>query len=243
MGQRVNPYGFRLGINKVPHSRWFASTKSEYAQLLGRDHEVRSMIEKRYRKAGISRVITAYIDGQYHVMIYAQMVGVLIGKKGAIIDSLKNEIDAKYGVDSRINVKEIKRADTDAAVVSNTIALKMEERSGGFKMHVKRAMQAAMDAGAKGIKVLCSGRLGGAEIARDEEFVKGSVPLQTLQANISYGSSTAFTTAGTCGVKVWIYNGMDRRKYNPFEGLQDRFSKTAAAEQERAEAAAGTNNN
>jgi small subunit ribosomal protein S3 len=234
MGQRVNPYGFRLGVTKVPHARWYASTEKEYASMIGQDAQIRDMLEKKFRRAGISKIIIARSD-HLNITMFVSSVGMIIGKKGAIIDALKAELDSKYGIETRINVKEVKRVDTDGAIVSNLIATKMEERSGGFKMHVKRAMQSAMDAGALGIKVLCSGRLGGAEIARDEEFVKGSVPLQTLQADISYGSSTAYTTAGTCGVKVWIYNGMNRRKYNPFEGLSDRVSRHATMDHERNE--------
>lgn len=234
MGQRVNPVGFRLGVTKTPHARWYANTEKQYADLIAQDCGIRKLIERRFRRAGISKIIIARSD-HLNITLYVASVGIIIGKKGAIIDALKAELDAKYGVESKINVKEVKRIDTDGPIVANLIASKMEERSGGFKIHVRRAMQAAMDAGALGIKVMCSGRLGGAEIARDEEFVKGSVPLQTLQADISYGNSTAFTTAGTCGVKVWVYNGMIRRKYNPFDGMSDRFSRNATADQERIE--------
>lgn len=223
MGQRSSPIALRLGINRAHDARWFADTKTEYAQQLADDIKLRKLLEKRFKQAGISRIIIArgmYID----VTIHVANVGMIIGKKGATIDALKQELDRMFKTDVRINVKEVQNPDADAQVVAQFLATKMEQR-GAFKTHVKKAISAAMRAGAKGIKVFLTGRLGGAEIARDEEFHEGSVPLQRLNAHIGYGVATAHTTSGTCGVKVWIYTH-DNRVFNPFEGLHDKISQS-----------------
>ncbi len=225
MGQRSNPIGLRVGIIRGTDSRWFANNQKEYSELLGKDVAVRQLILKKFPQAGISRIII----NRSHVMtvtIMTAYAGMIIGKKGAIIDALKVELEALAGVEVRIDIKEVKKPEADAQIVADALAKKMEGH-GGFKMHVKMAMQAAMRQGALGIKVIVKGRLNGVAIARFEEFTEGSVPMQTLRSAVNYGISTARTPSGTCGVKVWIYTGQVL-KYNPFEGTDENFSDIIA---------------
>lgn len=225
MGQRSNPIGLRVGIIRGTDSRWFANSQKEYAAFLGKDVAVRQLITKKFAQAGISRIII----NRSHVMtvtIYTAYAGMIIGKKGAIIDALKLELQALAGTEVRIDIKEVKKPEADAQIVADALAKKMEGH-GGFKMHVKMAMQAAMRQGALGIKVIVKGRLNGVAIARFEEFTEGSVPMQTLRSAVNYGLAAARTPSGTCGVKVWIYTGQVL-KYNPFEGTDESFSDIIA---------------
>lgn len=224
MGQRVNPFGIRLKINKTHNSVWYTRDPKQYAAFVAEDHRIRGFIGKKFRRAGVSSVVIAR-SKQITVTIYAKFVGYIIGKKGSIIDALRLDLEKMCGCPVNINVKEVAKPDLDAAIVANDIALALEGKGASFKVIVKRTMQTTMDAGALGIKLLLSGRLGGAEIARKEPFSRGSVPLQTFQADISSGQATAFTQAGTIGVKVSIYRGMYRGKYNPFEHMTDKISQ------------------
>lgn len=206
MGQKVNPNGFRIGVIKDWNSQWYADKKS-FAQYILEDNNIRKVINKKYGQCGISKVIIERTDKRLTVNIYTSRPGMLIGVKGAEIDVIKKEIaKISKNKDITINIKEVKRPDLDATLVAQSIAAQLEKRV-AFKRASKMAVQKTMKAGAKGIKVMVSGRLNGAEIARSEHFYEGSLPLQTLRADIDYGYAVAATTFGSIGVKVWIYNG------------------------------------
>ena len=206
MGQKVNPNGFRIGINKDWNSQWYADKKS-FAKYILEDSKIRDAITEKYAQCGIAKVVIERTDKRLVVNIYASRPGMLIGVKGAEIDVIKKlvakQAEAK---DITINIKEVKRPDLDATLVAAGIAAQLEKRV-AFKRACKMAVQKTMREGAKGIKVMVSGRLNGAEIARSEHFYEGSLPLQTLRADIDYGVATAKTTFGSIGVKVWIYAG------------------------------------
>ncbi len=206
MGQKVNPNGFRIGVIKDWNSQWYADKKT-FAKYVLEDNNIREHINKKYAQCGISKVVVERTNKRLIVNIYASRPGMLIGVKGAEIDVIKKDIakiaEAK---DITINIKEVKRPDLDATVVAQSIAVQLEKRV-AFKRASKMAIQKTMKEGAKGVKVMVSGRLNGAEIARSEHFQEGSLPLQTLRANIDYGVATAHTTFGAIGVKVWIYKG------------------------------------
>ncbi|HBB45061.1 MAG TPA: 30S ribosomal protein S3 [Clostridiales bacterium] len=206
MGQKVNPNGFRIGVNKDWNSQWYADKKS-FAKYILEDHKIREVINKKYAQCGISKVVIDRTDRKLTVNIYASKPGMLIGVKGAEIEVIKKAI-AKIASDKEItiNIREVKRPDIDATLVAQSIAAQLEKRV-AFKRACKMAIQKTMKAGAKGVKVMVSGRLNGAEIARSEHFHEGSLPLQTLRANIDYGFAIAETTFGVIGVKVWVYNG------------------------------------
>ena len=206
MGQKVNPNGFRIGVIKDWNSQWYADKKS-FAKYVLEDNNIREFINKKYAQCGISKVVIERTDKRLIVNIYASRPGMLIGVKGAEIDVIKKDI-AKLAEAKEItlNIKEVKRPDLDAVVVAQSIAVQLEKRV-AFKRACKMAIQKTIKEGAKGIKVMVSGRLNGAEIARSEHFQEGSLPLQTLRANIDYGVATAHTTFGAIGVKVWIYKG------------------------------------
>lgn len=217
MGQKVNPNGFRIGVNKDWSSQWYADKKS-FAKYLLEDNKIRNVINEKYSQCGISKVVIDRTDRRLTVNIYASKPGMLIGVKGAEIDVIKKSIskisDTK---DITINIKEVKMPDMDATLVAQSIATQLEKRI-AFKRACKMALQKTMKAGAQGIKVMVSGRLNGAEIARSEHYNEGSLPLQTLRADIDYGVATAHTTFGAIGVKVWIYNGDIIAKKNAKEG-------------------------
>lgn len=206
MGQKVNPNGFRIGVNKDWGSQWYADKKS-FAKYLLEDNKIRNAINQKYAQCGISKVVIERTNKRLTVNIYASKPGMLIGVKGAEIDVIKKLV-AKNATSAEIiiNIKEVKRPDIDATLVAQSIASQLEKRV-AFKRACKMAVQKTMKEGAQGIKVMVSGRLNGAEIARSEHFYEGSLPLQTLRANIDYGFATAKTTFGSIGVKVWIYTG------------------------------------
>ncbi len=204
MGQKVNPNGLRLGINRTWDSRWFAS--SSYADMLHEDIKIRKFVQDRLAQAGISRIVIERPAKKATVTIYSARPGIIIGKRGADIEKLKKEINAMTGVETQLNIVEVRKPEIDARLVAQSIAQQMEKRI-SYKKAMKRAIQSAMRLGAEGIRVACSGRLGGIEIARKEEYREGRVPLHTLRADVDYGEATAFTTYGTCGVKVWIFKG------------------------------------
>ena len=204
MGQKVNPSGLRLGINKTWDSRWFAEDK--YGDFLENDLNLRKYIVEKLRLAGISKVLIERSSKKSLISIYTARPGVVIGKKGADIEKLKNELSKISGSEIQLNIVETKKPELDAKVVADNIALQLENRA-ATKRVIKRAVQSALKLGAQGIRVSVGGRIGGAEIARVEWFKEGRVPLHTLRAEIDYASSTAKTTYGTCGVKVWLYKG------------------------------------
>jgi len=205
MGQKVNPIGLRLGINRTWDSRWFA--KREYADLLHEDFKIRKFLEKRLgQQAGIARIIIERPAKKARVTIHSARPGVVIGKKGADIDKLRADLAKMTSAEVSLNIVEIRKPEIDAKLVAENIANQLERRV-AFRRAMKRAVQSAMRLGALGIRINCGGRLGGAEIARMEWYREGRVPLHTMRADIDYGVATAFTTMGTCGVKVWIFRG------------------------------------
>jgi small subunit ribosomal protein S3 len=204
MGQKVNPIGLRLGINRTWDSRWYAG--DDYARLLHDDLKLRETLRERLKSAGVSKVVVERPAKKPRVTIHAARPGVVIGKKGADIEQLRKELSAKAGAEVSLNILEIRKPELDATLVAESIAQQLERRV-AFRRAMKRAVQSAMRLGAQGIRINCSGRLGGAEIARMEWYREGRVPLHTLRADIDYGTATAKTTYGTCGVKVWIFKG------------------------------------
>jgi len=207
MGQKSSPIGFRLIRNKRWRSVWYAN-KKEFAGLIGEDRMIRELLMSKPCCAGTSSLIIKRSGGKIEITIRTARPGLVIGKKGAEIDILKAEVAKKTGKEVWIEVEEIKRADLDAKLVADGIAKQIERRM-PFRRVMKKALQAAMDAGAHGIKVQLSGRIGGAEIARREWYKEGSIPLHTLRADIDFAYGRAETTYGSIGVKVWINKGMD----------------------------------
>jgi small subunit ribosomal protein S3 len=205
MGQKVNPIGLRLGINRTWDSRWFAK-KGEYGKLLHQDIQIRRALKARLAQAGVSRIIIERPHRKCRVTIYAARPGVIIGKKGADIEKLRKDLQAMAEGEVFLNIVEVRKPETDAQLMAENIAQQLERRV-AFRRAMKRAMQSAMRLGAKGVRVNVSGRLGGAEIARMEWYREGRVPLHTLRADIDYGFSEAKTTYGQIGCKVWIFKG------------------------------------
>jgi small subunit ribosomal protein S3 len=204
MGQKVNPIGLRLGINRTWDSRWYAD--SNYADLLHEDIRLRKYLKKRLAQAGVSRVVIERPAKKARITIHTARPGVVIGKKGVDIEKLRVDIAAMTGGEVHLNIVEIRKPEIDAQLVAENIAQQLERRI-GFRRAMKRAVQSAMRLGAQGIRINCGGRLGGAEIARTEWYREGRVPLHTLRADVDYGTMTAITSYGTCGVKVWVFKG------------------------------------
>ena len=204
MGQKVNPHGIRLGINKTWSSRWFS--KSEYSKLLHQDLEIKKYVEQKLKNASISKVNIERAAKKLRIAIYSSRPGIIIGKKGADIESLKNKLTKLSNLEVFLDIKEIRKPEVEAKLVAENIASQLEKRV-SFRRAMKKAVQSSMRLGAKGVKVLCSGRLGGAEIARTEKYHEGSVPLHTLRNDIDYATAEAETTYGICGIKVWINKG------------------------------------
>jgi small subunit ribosomal protein S3 len=217
MGQKINPIGLRLGINRTWDSRWFADG-GDYGKLLLEDLDLRKELEKRLAGAGVSRIIIERPAKKARITIHSARPGVVIGKKGADIEKLRSDVAKMTGSDVSLNIVEVRKPEIDANLVAENIAPQLERRV-GFRRAMKRAVQNAMRLGALGVRVMCAGRLGGAEIARTEQYHEGSVPLHTLRADVQYGTATAQTTYGACGVKVWIYRG-DIMEHDPM--AQDR---------------------
>lgn len=204
MGQKVNPIGLRLGINRTWDSRWYAD--SEYADLLHEDIALREYLNERLSQAGVSRVVIERPAKKARVTIHTARPGVVIGRKGADIEKLRLDLSKMTGSEVSVNIVEIRKPEIDATLVAENIAQQLERRI-AFRRAMKRAVQSAMRLGAEGIRINCGGRLGGAEIARTEWYREGRVPLHTLRADVDYGVATARTTYGACGVKVWIFKG------------------------------------
>ena len=204
MGQKVNPIGLRLGINRTWDSRWYADRS--YGELLHQDLQLRNYIFDSLNQAGVSKVIIERPAKKARITIHTARPGVVIGKKGADIEKLRLEIAKKTEGDVTLNIVEIRKPELDAKLVADNIAQQLVRRV-AFRRAMKRAVQSAMRLGAEGIRINCAGRLGGAEIARTEWYREGRVPLHTLRADVDYGTSTAETTYGACGVKVWVFKG------------------------------------
>ena len=204
MGQKVNPHGIRLGINKTWSSRWFS--RSEYSKLLHQDLKIKSYVEKKLKNASISKINIERAAKKLRVSIFSSRPGIIIGKKGADIETLKNDLSKMSNLEVFLDIKEVRKPEVEAKLVAENIASQLEKRI-SFRRAMKKAVQSAMRLGAKGVKVVCSGRLGGAEIARTEKYHEGSVPLHTLRGDIDYSTAEAETTYGICGIKVWINKG------------------------------------
>jgi small subunit ribosomal protein S3 len=204
MGQKVNPHGIRLGINKTWSSRWFS--KSEYTKLLHQDIRIKKYVESKLKNASISKINIERAAKKLRLSIYSSRPGIIIGKKGADIESLKNNLSKMSNLEVFLDIKEVRKPEIEAKLVAENIANQLEKRI-SFRRAMKKAVQSAIRLGAKGVKVVCSGRLGGAEIARTEKYHEGSVPLHTLRGDIDYATAEADTTYGICGIKVWINKG------------------------------------
>ncbi len=205
MGQKVNPNGFRVGVIRDWNTRWYAS-KKEFSNFLIEDKKIRDHVKKAYYEAGISKIDIERAAGKVTVSIYTGRPGMLIGKGGVGVDAIKADVSNLIGKPVNVNIMEVKNPDTNAQLVAESIAAQLEKRT-SYRRAMKQAMQRSMKAGAKGIKLMCGGRLGGAEIARTEGYHDGSIPLQTMRADIEYGFAEASTTYGRIGCKVWIYKG------------------------------------
>ena len=204
MGQKVNPHGLRVGVIKDWDSKWYA--EADFADLLVEDYNIRTYLKKKLYAAGISKIEIERASDRVKVIIYTAKPGVVIGKGGAEIEKIKAEVQKFTSKKLVVDIKEVKRPDRDAPLVAENIALQLENRV-SFRRAMKSCMSRTMKSGAKGIKTSCSGRLGGADMARTEFYSEGTIPLQTLRADIDYGFAEADTTYGKVGVKVWIYKG------------------------------------
>ena len=204
MGQKTQPIGFRLGINRTWDSRWFGG--KSYADLLHQDINLRKYLFDKLKAAAVSKIVIERPAGRAKISIYAGSPGLVIGKKGQDIEKLRNDLSKKLGMDVSLNILEIRKPEVDAKLVAENIAQQLERRV-AFRRAMKRSVQSAMRLGAAGVRINCAGRLGGAEIARTEWYREGRVPLHTLRADVDYGEAEANTTYGICGIKVWIFKG------------------------------------
>ncbi len=205
MGQKVNPHGLRVGVIKDWDSKWFAG-KKEFGDQLVEDYNIRKFVKKACFDAGVSKIVVERKQNKVYVTLYVAKPGIVIGKGGAEIDKLKAQLEKLTGRNVNVNIMEVKNPDTNAQLVAENIAAQLEKRI-SFRRAMKQVMGRAMRCGIKGIKTAVSGRVGGAEIARTEQYHEGTIPLQTLRADIDYGFAEAATTYGILGVKVWIYKG------------------------------------
>jgi len=205
MGQKVHPYGLRLGFIKGWKSSWF-SDKKEFPQLLYEDIKIRKYVKNNFHNAGIANITIERAKGRAKIILYSSRPGVIIGRRGADIDRLRDELQDLTKKQIFIDIKEVKNPDIEAQLVAENVAFQLEKRI-AFRRAMKKAMQRAINSGAEGIKIACAGRLGGADMSRREGYREGKIPLQTLRADIDYGFTEARTTYGAIGVKVWIYKG------------------------------------
>ena len=208
MGQKTNPIGFRLAVTKDWRSKWYAG-KKEFGKLLEEDRQIRDVLKKKLESASVPRILIERAATRCRITILTARPGVVIGRKGAEIDKLKEELSKLTGKEIYVDILEIKQPETDAQLVAENVALQLERRV-SFRRAMKKAIQTAMDFGAEGIKLRCAGRLGGAELARVEQYHQGRVPLHTLRAEIDYGFAEAKTVYGKLGIKCWICKG-DRK--------------------------------
>jgi small subunit ribosomal protein S3 len=205
VGQKTHPFGFRLGFNKQWSSRWFAKGK-EYARLIHEDLKMKKAIKEKYYHAGISEINVERVGPKIRVIIHTARPGIIIGRGGKEIESLKGFLEQITKKDVYVDIREVDKPELDALLVGEGIGVQLEKRI-AYRRAMRKAVDIAMKMGAKGIKVMCAGRLGGVEIARSEWYLKGQLPLQTLRADIDYAFTEAFTTYGQIGIKVWIYKG------------------------------------
>lgn len=208
MGQKTNPIGFRIPVNRDWRSKWYA-TKKDFGGLLVEDQSIRRVLKKKLESASVPKIQIERAANRCRVTIYTARPGVVIGRKGSEIDKLKEELSKLTGKEVYVDIQEVKQPETDAQLVAENVALQLERRI-SFRRAMKKALQLAKDFGAKGIKIRCAGRLGGAELSRTETYHEGSVPLHTLRANIDYGFAEAHTVYGKLGVKCWICKGENK---------------------------------
>jgi small subunit ribosomal protein S3 len=204
LGQKVHPYGFRLGVNRTWKSRWFA--RKDYGDLLHEDLKIKRLLKRRFYHAGISGIEIERAANKLTVVVYTSRPGIIIGRKGSEIERLKSDLQGETGREVFINIQEVHKPELDAQLVAENIAQQLVKRV-AFRRAMRRAVDTALRFGAKGIRVRCGGRLNGAEIARSEWYLYGRLPLHTLRADIDYGFTEAYTTYGVIGVKVWVYKG------------------------------------
>jgi len=234
MGQKVNPTGLRLGINRTSDSRWYADS-ADFGRLLHEDLKIRRHVRERLKQAGISKIVIERPHKKCLVTIHTARPGLVIGKKGADIENLRKSLAKIVSDDVRVNLVEVRKPEIDAQLVADDIARQLERRA-SFRRAMKRSIQSSMRLGALGVRVLVSGRLGGAEIARSEQYAEGSVPLHTLRADIDFAIAEADTTYGIIGVKVWIYKG-EIMEHDPM--AQDKKLETSGQARARAGAQRG----
>ena len=219
MGQKVSPIGLRTGITLDWQSRWYAN-KREFGKLLVEDQKIREFIKKHYSYAGIPRIEIERVRDEVKIILHTARPGVIIGRKGAEVDRLRDRIEDLTGRRVAINIKEVQHPELEAQLVAESVAEQLSKRA-SFRRTMRRAVEAVMNAGAEGVKVMLAGRLGGAEMARRTHMSEGKIPLQTLDADISYGFAEAKTTFGNIGIKVWIYRG-------PYPGAREKDQTSAA---------------
>ena len=205
MGQKVNPFILRIGFIKTWHSRWFAKPK-DYGRFIAEDYRIRKFIKARFKQAAISKIIIERLTERLKVRILTARPGIIIGRHGADIERLREDLNSLTKTEISIDIEDVKEPAWDAQLVAENVALQLEKRI-GFRRAIKRAIEHSMSSGAKGIKITCAGRLGGAEMSRTETYKQGKIPLQTLRADIDYGFAESLTTYGLIGIKVWIYKG------------------------------------
>ena len=205
MGQKVSPTLLRIGFIKTWHSRWFAGHK-DYPKFILQDFNIRKFIKKRFKQAAVSKIVIERLADKLRIRIFSARPGIIIGRHGADIERLREDLNSMVKQEIAIDIEEVKNPSQDAQLVAENIAFQMEKRV-AFRRAVKRAMEQSMNTGVKGIRVCCAGRLNGAEMSRTETYKQGKVPLQTLRADIDYGFAESLTTYGLIGVKVWIYKG------------------------------------
>lgn len=225
MGQKANPIGLRLGINKTWDSRWYARSHKEYSRLLKEDGEIRRFLRKKLSQAGVSKIIIERPAKKACISILTARPGLIIGKKGSDIEKLRSSLEKIASGDVTLNIVEVRKPEIDAQLVADGVAQQLEKRV-SFRRAMKRAVQSALRQGALGIRINCAGRLGGAEIARTEWYREGRVPLHTLRADVDYGVGRANTTYGVCGIKIWIYKG-DILEHNPMASENKNNNKPA----------------
>jgi len=204
VGQKVHPYGFRLGVNRTWRSRWFA--RKDYGSLLHEDLRLKAMLKKKFSHAGISRIEIERAANKLTIIIFTSRPGIIVGKKGSEIEKLKKDLQLLTGRDVNLKIQEVNKPELDSQLVAEGIAQQLVKRI-AFRRAMRRAVDGTLRFGAKGIKIRCSGRLNGAEIARTEWYLNGQLPLHTIRADIDYGFAEANTTYGMIGIKVWIYKG------------------------------------
>jgi len=205
MGHKVNPFVMRLGIIRTWHSRWFAKPK-DFGRFIEEDFRVRKFVKNKFKQAAISKIIIERLTEKIRIRIFSARPGIIIGRHGSDIERLREDLNGMLKREVSIDIEEVKEPALDAQLVAENVALQLEKRV-AFRRAIKRSIEHAMNAGAKGVKISCSGRLGGAEMSRTETFKQGKIPLQTLRADIDYGFAESLTTYGIIGIKSWVYKG------------------------------------